>query len=116
GTAVVINQCLGAGETKRAARLTMNSLTVSAVVGAVPSLAALLFSTPFMELVGLEAKLVPDAAAYLRIAGSACLFQFVSSMIAAHLRCRGKAQLAMISVVCNNAVNLAGSLLVVEGL
>ena len=116
GTAVVINQCLGAGETKRAARLTMNSLTVSAAVGAVPSLAALLVSTPFMELVGLEAKLVPDAAAYLRIAGSACLFQFVSSMIAAHLRCRGKAQLAMISVVCNNAVNLAGSLLVVEGL
>ena len=39
----------------------MNSLTVSAAVGAVPSLAALLFSTPFMELVGLEAKLVPDA-------------------------------------------------------
>ncbi len=114
GTAVVVNQNLGAGKNREAAHITMNSITISALAGAALSVVTVLFAAPLVELMGLEEKLVGDAAVYLRIVGASCVIQFVSTMIATHFRCRGKAQTAMLVIVFNNVVNLTGSFLVIR--
>ena len=116
GTAVVVNQNLGAGKNREAAHITMNSISISAAVGAVLSLVTVLFPRQLVELMGLEEKLVGDASVYLRIVGASCVIQFVSTMIATHFRCRGKAQIAMLVIVFNNVVNLSGSFLVIRDL
>lgn len=116
GTAVLVNQNLGAGKEREASRITMNSLTVSAGVGLALSAITMAFAQKFVRLLGLEDSLVGDAAGYLRIVGISCVFQFISTMIATHFRCRGKAHLPMIVIVFNNVVNLAGSYLVVNHL
>lgn len=115
GTAVLINQNLGAGRDRDAARITMNSLTVSAAVGAAISAVIIAFTRRFITRMGLQPALVEDAAAYLRVAGTACAFQFVSAMAAASFRCRGLTQLPVYVIGCNNVVNLLGSLLVIRG-
>ena len=88
GTAVVINQNLGAGKNREAAQITMNSISVSALVGAVLSAVVLIFARSFVSLMGLQAGLVEDATVYLRIVGVSCVMQFISTMIAKHFRCR----------------------------
>lgn len=115
GTAVLVNQNLGAEKEQQAARITMNSLTVSAGVGLILSIITLVFAPCFISLLGLEAILLDDAVSYLRIVGVSCIFQFISTMIATHFRCHGKAHLPMLVIVFNNIVNLAGSYLVVNG-
>lgn len=115
GAAVVVNQNLGAGKKREAAQITMNSVSVSAVIGFALSLFTVSLSGRLVRMMGLEENLIGDAAVYLRIVGISCVIQFVSAMIATHFRCRGKAQVSMLVIAFNNAVNLLGSFLVIEG-
>ena len=114
GAAVVVNQNLGAKKKREAAQITMNSLSVCAGVGLVLSIFVMVFSKNLVAMMGLEEKLITDAAVYLKIVGASCVIQFVSTMIATHFRCRGKAQVSMFVIAFNNVVNLFGSVLVVN--
>ena len=114
GAAVLINQNLGAGRDRDAARVTMVSLSASFLFGTAFSALALIFSDDVVRLMGLNGALAADAAAYLRVVGASCVIQFMSATLASHFRCRGKAQVAMAVIVFNNAVNLLGSWLVVH--
>lgn len=116
GAAVVVNQNLGAGKKRETAQITMNSISVCAVIGLLCSLITVAGARRLVLLMGLEEKLLGDASAYLRIVGASCVIQFVSAMIATHFRCRGRAQIPMLVIVFNNAVNLAGSSMVVSGM
>lgn len=114
GAAVMINQNLGANKKDIAAKITMNSITISAAVGLLVSLLLVSCAPIFIGWIGLENDLFPIAVSYLRIVGASCFVQFVSSMIATHFRCRKKAYIAMLVIVFNNVINLVGSLLVIH--
>ncbi len=116
GTAVVVNQNLGAGNEGTTRKVTANSISLGfiggMIVGALLSAAAGLI----MRGMGLEEMLVSDAVVYLRIVSLACGLQAVSTVISAHFRCRGKAQISMLVILLTNILNAAGSLLVLGGL
>lgn len=114
GSAVLINQRLGAGSEKQAGQVAANGIFVSAFCGLISSFIMICFARSMVTAIGLDPGLAPDACAYLRIVGASGVFQFGSTAIAAVFRCRGKAQIAMLAVTGNNAFNLLGSFLVVQ--
>ena len=115
GTAIMENQLLGAGKDKEAGKLMMNSYAVTAVLGLLMSVITFIFARNMIGFMGLSEELTPDGTVYLRILGSSCLFQFVSSMTSTHFRCHGSSTIPMLVVIVTNVVNLAGSWLVVTG-
>lgn len=114
GAAVLINQKLGAGKDDEAAQITMNGLTLAAIIGLVMSFVSFTFSRALVTAMGLQPELVTDAANYLRIVGASCVIQFTSTMIATVFRCHGRALLPMLVILLNNIINVSGSLLVVS--
>ena len=116
GAAVLINQHLGAGSHRKAAKLMMNCLTVSVVLGLMLSTLAMCLAPALVALLGLDEALRGDAIVYVRMVGASCVFQFMSSMVATYFRCKQKAHLPMVVIAFNNAVNLLGSYLVVNHL
>lgn len=113
GTAVVINQNLGAKREAEAAAVAASSISISACTGLFFSLALLLLAEPIIAGMGLEAALRPDAVVYLRIVGCSCVIQFLSTMLATHFRCRGDAKKPMFVILFTNIVNLGGCWVVV---
>ena len=90
GAAVLINQNLGAGRDRDAARVTMVSLSAPFLFGTAFSALALIFSDDVVRLMGLNGALAADAAAYLRVVGASCVIQFMSATLASHFRCRAR--------------------------
>jgi putative MATE family efflux protein len=115
GTAILENQLLGAGKDRESAKLMMNSYSVTAILGLLMSIVTVIFARNMIGFMGLSEELTPDGTVYLRILGSSCLFQFVSSMTSTHFRCHGSSMLPMVVVIVTNVVNLVGSWLVVTG-
>ena len=114
GTAILENQMIGAGKREETARL-MNSIALSAMIGAVISAVTVIFSGQLVYAMGLSSELIEDGETYLRTVGLTCVFQFVSAMVSTHLRCHGKATEPLIVIIANNIINFAGCLMVLEG-
>ena len=115
GTAILENQMIGAGKREETARLMMNSIALSAMIGAVISAVTVIFSGQLVHAMGLSSELIEDGETYLRTVGLTCVFQFVSAMVSTHLRCHGKATEPLIVIIVNNVINFAGCLMVLEG-
>jgi len=115
GTAIIENQLLGAGKNREAGKVMMNTYSVTAALGIVVSIFTVTFAEKLIGFMGLSPELTPDGTAYLKILGSTCLFQFISSMTSTHFRCHGSSTIPMIIVILTNIINLAGSWLVVTG-
>ncbi|MBP0969120.1 MAG: MATE family efflux transporter [Oscillospiraceae bacterium] len=115
GTAIMENQLLGAGKERESGKLMMNSYSVTAILGFLMSILTVIFAREMIGFMGLSEELTPDGTVYLRILGSSCLFQFISSMTSTHFRCHGSSTIPMLVVIVTNIVNLAGSWLVVTG-
>lgn len=115
GTAILENQMIGAGKREETARLMMNGIALSAVIGAVISAVTVIFSGQLVYAMGLSSELIEDGETYLRTVGLTCVFQFVSAMVSTHLRCHGKATEPLIVIIVNNIINFAGCLMVLEG-
>jgi putative MATE family efflux protein len=113
GTAIVLNQKLGAGKEKEAAELAMNSVGMALIAGAFMTLPLLLFARSFVTLTGLESSLIPDASSYLRIVGAASIFPFTATTLSVCFRCRGNTRTPMLVIVLSNTVNLIGSYIVI---
>lgn len=114
GSAIVINQYLGAGKRREAAHIVMNSLTISGLIGLIMSIIVVSCSTGMIRLMGLDEELVEIAATYLRIVGISCMIQFVSSAISTYFRCYQKPAVALLVIIFTNILNLTGSLCVVN--
>ncbi len=109
GSAIVINQYLGAGKKREAAHITMNSLVITLLIGLFFSTVVIVFSTSMLRAMGLEEALVSIAATYLKIVGASCVIQFVSSAISTYFRCHQQPTVAMVVIVVTNVLNLIGS-------
>ena len=113
GAAIVINQTLGGGRFKEGAAACMNAVSASAALGALMSLVLGFSASPLISVMLLEEALQPQAAAYLRIVGSASVFLAVSPMLSAVFRCYGNTRVPMLVMLCNNLFNLLGCWIVV---
>ena len=115
GAAVLVNQAIGGHRDRDAAAITVNSLFATGALGLFMSGFILLFSEKIVTLMGLTADLARYAGIYLSIVGGSCVLQFLSGMLNAHFRCRGKAHVVTSVILLINLINLAGSWLVVSG-
>ena len=115
GVGILENQSIGGGRERETSRIMMNSLTLAAVFGAMSNILASVFAGKLVSFMGLSGELFADGETYLRIAGSGLLFQFVGTMLSTHFRCHGNAVLPTSIVVASNVINIAGSLLVLDG-
>lgn len=113
GSMIITNQAIGAADQKEKKEVTVLGAIFSVSIGAVWSFITLFLAEQLVQIVGLEEALVTDAAQYLRIIGGTCVIQFMSAYCSAHLRCRGRAFLPMISTIGINVLNIVGSFFVV---
>lgn len=113
GAAVLINHALGARKYKNAAIVSMNAVTVAAVIGLLISAVLCTCADFFIRLIGLEAALVPMAVSYLRIMGGAAAPIALSFMIANIFRSYGNARIPMVVVILNNILNIVGAYIVI---
>ena len=113
GAAVLINHAIGARRMRDSAILSMNAITVAAIIGAAFS-AALIFGAPFfIRAVGLEEDLVPMGAGYLRIMGMASIPIALSFTMSNIFRSYGSARIPMLVVILNNILNIGGACVVI---
>lgn len=115
GAVVLVNQAIGGRRGRDAAVITANSLLATGVLGLFLGAFTLFFAGNIVSLMGLTGDLIGYATRYLRIVGGSCALQFLSAMLTAHFRCRGKAHVATYVITLINTVNLIGSWLVVTG-
>ena len=113
GGAVLINHAIGARRDRDAAILSMNAVTVAAIIGAVFCTLLVTCGTFFIRAVGLEEALVPMGASYLRIMGCAAVPIALSFMISNIFRSYGSARIPMLVVILNNILNIGGACIVI---
>lgn len=114
GTAVLINQYMGAKKTREANQIGMNALTISLGLGLFASL-LLTGGAPFiLSSLSLETGLLPDATVYLRWVGGASFMTAVSSLISVLFRCHRNAKIPMFVVMMANVLNVTGTYLVLN--
>lgn len=113
GTAVLINQHLGAKKDREAFHVGMNAFAVAFCLGAIVSVAMLAGGEFLLSLLGLEDGLMNDALTYLRWSGSAAVFMAMSSLISVLFRCHGNAKVPMFVVMFSNVFNVIFTYLVI---
>ncbi len=114
GTAVLINQYIGAKKEKEANQIGMNAMTVSFLLGCAVTLFLTTCATPILRSLSLEEDLLPDASVYLRWMGGSAVMTAVSSLISVLFRCHGNAKIPMFVVMIANVINVTGTYLVVN--
>ena len=113
GSAVVINQVLGARKDKEAGLISMNAVGISVLLGGIVSLFLIVMAVPVLTLMGLEQDLIGGASIYLQWAGGASVMISLSSTISILFRCYGNAKIPMIVVMIINVVNVLGNYFVI---
>ena len=114
GTAVLINQYIGAKKEQEANQIGMNAMTVSFMLGCAVTLFLTTCAMPILRSLSLEEALLPDAAVYLRWMGGSAVMTAVSSLISVLFRCHGNAKVPMFVVMIANVINVTGTYLVVN--
>ena len=114
GSAVLINQYIGAKKDREANQIGMNALTVIFGLGMLVSVFLMTCAPLILTSLSLEEALMEDATIYLRwVGGSACMTA-VSSLISVLFRCHGNAKVPMFVVMMANVVNVIGTYLVIN--
>lgn len=113
GSAVLINQYLGAERRQEAGVISMNAIGVGALLGGVVSVGLITLAYPILQLMGLDQSLIDGAAYYLQWVGGASIMISVSSVISVLFRCYGDAKTPMVVVMLINVVNVVGNYLVI---
>ncbi|MBR3304569.1 MAG: MATE family efflux transporter [Christensenellaceae bacterium] len=113
GVTVVINQNLGAGNTKRAVNAVSTAIYLSFGLAVVVGIAVSVFATPLIRLMQLEEKLIPDAAVFLRITAGISVFSSILTVAMAVSRAYGNTLFPVIVSLLMNVLNAIGSYVVV---
>lgn len=114
GSAVLINQYIGAKKDAEANQIGMNALTVSFGLGMLVSIFLTLCAPLILTSLSLEQELMADATVYLRWVGASAFMTAVSSLISVLFRCHGNAKVPMFVVMMANVVNVVGTFLVIN--
>lgn len=114
GAGSIISRKLGAKDTKTASFVASASFFTSLCAGLFFTFFGLLFSTPFLKLLGSTPTILPFAKAYafwILLAAPVTMASFVLNNI---LRYEGKASLAMIGLTAGGILNIFGDFILMR--
>lgn len=114
GAGSIISRKLGAKDTETATLVASASFFTSLCAGLVITLVGLLFSTPFLKLLGSTSTILPfakDYAFWILLSVPVTMASFVLNNI---LRYEGKAALAMIGLTTGGVLNIFGDFLLIR--
>jgi putative MATE family efflux protein len=113
GTAIIVNQSLGAGEKEQAARVSKAAIAANFVFGILMSVLLSALSGNILRLMGTPEDLMKEARQYIAIVGGAVFCQALISTMSAILRCYGFTKYPMFVAFGMNILNVLGNALVV---
>jgi putative MATE family efflux protein len=113
GTAIILNQYLGAGEKKTASRVAVVAMIANLTFGALLSLILALFARFFLQLMNVPDELMRYAVQYLTIIGAASFMQALIATISGIMRSYGYARFPMYIALGMNVFNAAGNYIVI---
>ncbi len=111
GGTVLVGQCIGAKDEKRAAKIVGNVIIDFAVVGLILTLAAFVFSPQLLGLLNVPEEAMEQAVAYMKICSCGIPLIIGYNIVCALLRAMGdsKSPLIFVGVAC--LVNICGDYL-----
>lgn len=113
GAVIIVNQQLGAGKNREAAKTSMNALSIAVLLGLVVSIVLTVFAKQFLLAMGLQPELINYAMTYLRGVGSICVIFSSSYIMSALFRCHNNTRTPMFVVAITNIINIVGAWIVV---
>lgn len=113
GAASAISQYIGAGEQKKALRLSSIVFYLFTFCGILLSVLLFALAIPLLKLMNLDSSLLPQGASYLRLAGGALFLQVIVAALSGISRSYGNSKPAMTATLIMNVCNVIGSYLVV---
>ncbi|MDL2294769.1 MATE family efflux transporter [Ruminococcaceae bacterium OttesenSCG-928-D13] len=113
GAMVVISQNLGAGNHRRAAHTAGLAIAIASVAGLVLGGVFSLSAPWAMRAMQLEEALLPDAISFFRMAALTAAAQGPLAAMSAICNANGRPRISMLVALFMNAVNLAGSYIVI---
>lgn len=114
GAGSIISRKLGAKDNETASLVASVSFFTSLAAGLVITVTGLLFSTPFLKLLGSTPTILPfakDYALWILLAAPVTMASFVLNNI---LRYEGKASLAMIGLTAGGILNIFGDYILIK--
>ncbi|MBB3155903.1 putative MATE family efflux protein [Paenibacillus endophyticus] len=112
GTAVMLNQWLGAGQFGGVERISSTSLTLNLMLGLIISAALFFFPEAFISLFHLSDEVSRIGEAYLSIVGGSMFMIALTMTLGTMLRCRGIVKEMMVLSLVINVINILGNYLV----
>lgn len=115
GAGIVCAQYHGAGLHKRLIQVVGLALVFNVFLGIAVSALVYFRAEELLRLMGLEERLIPQGAEYLKITGAFAFFQAVSFTFSSSLRSVDKVKYPMYITVVANLVNVFGNWLLIFG-
>jgi putative MATE family efflux protein len=116
GTVALVSRAIGSGQHEEATAAAGQSLMLAAVVGVLTGLIGWHYSDVLVRLLGVEAAVLPDAEAYLRINLLGNITLYLQVIGAAALQGAGDARTPMWAGVIENILNIALDPFLIYGL
>lgn len=113
GTAIVVSQNIGAGNTAHAASASTIAIILNLVTGLAVGLIVLLFHRTFLTMMGLTGKVLDYASIYFRILGGLCFLQGLNFSLGTIMRNYGQARTPMMVFLGMNILNLIGNTVII---
>lgn len=114
-TSVVVSQYLGAKRYDKMNMIYTLVLVVNLTFGMLLSGILVALKVPVMNLIGVSAEMLPDALAYINLAGGFLFMQAVYNVMVQILRCNGHTKVGMYISLAINGVNIVGNYCVLYG-
>ena len=117
GTSILCAQYLGAKKSKdEKNRLVGAAILFNFTIGAIISIVLCFGYKPLLHLMHTDPIFMPDASAYLRIAGGFLFLQALSLTFSAILRAHGRTKICMVTTIVINLINVTGNAVLIFGL
>lgn len=113
GTTIVISNCLGAENLKKAKEVAFAALFVSISIMIIAATGMFIFSRQIMEMLNLKGALLQDAVTYFNIRLIFMMFFMATTTFLALLKCYGFAKYTFLIGLLTNIINLILSVYVI---
>lgn len=116
GSGIIISQCLGAKNYRKASEVTVVSLVFNLFMGLIISLVLFLSAGKLLGIMSFQKEIMDYAKEFLTIIGTFSFIQALSATFAAILRSYGFVRYPMLVNIGANVLNVIGNLISIYGL
>ena len=114
GATVVISNCFGADDLKKAREVSFTSIVVCVTTALVITPLLILFSTDIMTMLNLKGDILKDGLTYFNIRMAFIVFTMATSSVLALLKCYGFAKYTFYIGLLTNIINLVLNIYVIH--